>query len=47
VLAERGSPALGEDLRRAQALLPDVAGRTLPEILAGLGSAPLTVGSDA
>lgn len=47
VLAERGSPELGADLRRARAVLPDVAGRTLPEILAALDAVPAGVGSDA
>lgn len=47
VLAQRGSPALGDDLRQARAVIPDPAGRTLPEILAGLDAAPVGVGSDA
>jgi hypothetical protein len=46
VLAERGSPGLGVDLRRARAVLPDVAGRTLPEILAALDAAPAGVATD-
>jgi hypothetical protein len=47
VLTERGSPGLGTDLRLARAVLPDPAGRTLPEIMAGLGSAHVVVSTNA
>ena len=47
VLSERGGPGLGADLRLARAVLPDPAGRTLPEIMAGLGSAHVVVSSNA
>jgi hypothetical protein len=47
VLAERGGPELGSDLRRARTVLPDVTGRTLPEILAALDAVPAGAGSDA
>jgi hypothetical protein len=38
--ADRGSPALAADLRGIRAVLPDLGGRTLPEILAALGAVP-------
>jgi len=47
VLTERGSPGLGTDLRLARAVLPDPAGRTLPEIMASLGSAHVVVTTNA
>jgi hypothetical protein len=47
VLTDRGSPGLGTDLRLARAVLPDPAGRTLPEIMAGLGSAHVVVSTNA
>lgn len=47
LLSERGSPGLATDLRLARAVLPDPAGRTLPEIMAGLGSAHVVVSGNA
>jgi hypothetical protein len=47
ILTDRGSPGLGTDLRLARAVLPDPAGRTLPEIMASLGSAHVVVTTDA
>jgi hypothetical protein len=47
ILSERGSPGLATDLRLGRAVLPDPAGRTLPEIMAGLGSAHVGVSSNA
>jgi hypothetical protein len=38
---DRGSPALAADLREVRAVLPDIGGRTLPEILVALGAAPV------
>lgn len=47
ILTDRGSPGLGTDLRLARAVLPDPAGRTLPEIMASLGSAHVVVTTNA
>ncbi|MEV4052829.1 hypothetical protein AB0J55_16735 [Amycolatopsis sp. NPDC049688] len=47
ILSERGSPGLATDLRLGRAVLPDPAGRTLPEIMAGLGSAHVVVSGNA
>ncbi len=47
VLSDRGSTGLGTDLRLAKAVLPDPAGRTLPEVVAGLGSAHVVVSGNA
>jgi hypothetical protein len=46
VLAARGGSQLRTDLVRVRRALPDVSGRTLPEIMFALGTTPLEVGSD-
>jgi len=46
VLIERGGTALGADVCNALAVLPELAGRTLAEILAALDAAPTAVGGD-
>jgi hypothetical protein len=46
VLAARGSARLRADMERVRRVLPDVGGRTLPEIMFALGASPLEVGGD-
>jgi hypothetical protein len=47
VLIERGSPALAEDLRQLRTVLPDIGGRTVPEILVAFGAEPIDLTAGA
>src|SRR2546430_7250389 len=45
-LIERGSPALAEDLGQLRAVLPDIGGRTVPEMLVAFGAEPVDLMAD-
>jgi hypothetical protein len=46
-LIERGSPGFAEDLRQLRAVLPDIGGRTVPEMLVAFGAEPIDLTADA